>query len=54
MAMVWKLQAIVFSFSEETTYDVDTTSIILSYVIIPGMKNNYLRTANLQHTKPCK
>ena len=33
MAIVSKLQAVVaFSFSEETEFKVDTTSIILSYV----------------------
>ena len=31
MSMVWKLQAVViFSVSEETKFNVDTTSIILS------------------------
>ena len=42
-----------FSVSEETKLEVDTTSIILSYIL--GMQiNNYLYTVNLQRTKPCK
>ena len=32
MTMVWKLQDVVFSFSEETKFEVDTTSVILSYI----------------------
>ena len=35
---------------EETKFEVDTTSIILSYMQI----KKYLDTVNLQHTKPCK
>ena len=32
MAMFGKLQAVVFWFSVETKFEVDTTSIILSYI----------------------
>ena len=58
--MVWKLQVdVISSASEETKLEVDTTSIILSYLyhsgnvnkgtyIISGMKiKNYLDTFNL-------
>ena len=42
IAMIWKLQAVVFflfSFFEETKVEVDTTSIILSYIYHPGNIN---------------
>ena len=46
---------IVFLVSKETKFEVDTTSIILSYyIILRTQTKNYLDTVNLQHTKPCK
>ena len=58
-----KLQAVVavvvvvanVLFSKETKFEVDTTSIILSYLChFRNVTKNYLDTINLQHTKPCK
>ena len=54
--MLVKLQAlvvVVVLVSEETKFEVVSTSIILSYLHHFGNVNkNYLDTINLQHTKP--
>ena len=44
MAMVWKLQCVVclFFFSKEAKYEVDTTSIILSYIYHSENVNKWL------------
>ena len=42
MAMVWKLQADVFSVFKETKFEVDITSIILSYLYHFGNANKEL------------
>ena len=57
MTMVWKLLAvIVFSVSEKTKFEVDTTSIILSYLYHYGNVNRelfryYLSPAKTPHDK---
>ena len=53
--VVWKLQIVVaFSVSEGTNFEVDTISIILSYLYHVGNVKQKLFTVNLQHAKPCK
>ena len=53
--VVWKLQIVVaFSVSEGTNFEVDTISIILSYLYHVGNVKQKLFTVNLQHVKPCK
>ena len=43
MGIVWKLQAaVVFSASEETKFEVDTTSMILGYLQHVGNVNKEL------------
>ena len=51
----WQLQAVVFFlFSEETKFEFDTISIILSYIYNSrNISKSFWDTVNRQHIKPC-
>ena len=54
--IVWKLQVVVvFSVSEGTKIEFDTTSIVLRYLFIAEIKRkNYLDTVDIHSLRPCK